>query len=148
MDRRDAIAGGALLVLAAAALVESARLPLGTVHNPGEGFYPALLSAALLVLAAVLLVRALLARTAHAETQHGHVGRVVALLLGLGVYSVLLEPVGYPICTFLLVLTLLTPRTRSEVLPALVLAAIASGASYVLFAVWLKVPLPPGLLGS
>lgn len=137
-----------MLAFSAALLLESLRLPFGTIHSPGEGFYPSSLSVILALLSALLLVRALLSRRPPAPAQHGHVRRVAALLAGLAVYALLLEPVGYPICTFGLVLALLPPRTGTEALASVVLAGLASGVSYVVFAVWLKVPLPPGLLGG
>ena len=59
---------------------------------------------------------------------------------------VALEPLGYPLSTFLLVLLMLRPASRRRLVPALGLALLAAGGSYALFAVWLKVPLPPGPL--
>jgi hypothetical protein len=56
----------------------------------------------------------------------------------------LLELLGYPLATFLLVLValrLMEPRGWAVTLG---IAAAAAIASFVVFAVWLKVPLPPG----
>ncbi|HEU5321649.1 MAG TPA: hypothetical protein VFX28_12645, partial [Methylomirabilota bacterium] len=60
MVRRDAVAAALLLLLGAAAAWESARLPFGTVRNPGEGFVPWWLGLALVTLSLVLLGTVLL----------------------------------------------------------------------------------------
>lgn len=150
MAWRDRIAAAALLLVAGAAIRESARLPFGAVRNPGPGFLPWWAGLTLAGLALVLLTQALLARRAPGaegppdEGTRGKWTRVAGLLGALALYVVGLEPLGYPICTFLLVLLMLGPTRRAAIMPALALAAIAAGGSYLLFAAWLRVPLPPG----
>lgn len=147
MRRRDGIAAAALLLVAGAAIRESARLPFGAVRNPGPGFLPWWAGLTLAGLALILLAQSLLARRAAVppeERERGKWTRVVGLLVALALYVVGLEPLGYPLCTFLLVLLMLGPTRRAAIVPALALAAIAAGGSYLLFAAWLGVPLPPG----
>jgi putative tricarboxylic transport membrane protein len=145
MTRRDAIAAAALLLFAAAAAVESLRLlPYGTVRNPGPAFFPWWTSLALVLLSAVLLVQA--ARGgAEPRADEGRWVRVAALLGALAVYALVLEPVGYPIATFLLVLFMLRVIDPAGWPLALTTAVLAAGGTYLVFAVWLAVPLPAGL---
>jgi len=146
--RRDGLAAAVMLGFAAVALRESAKLPFGTIHRPGEGFFPWWLAVTLAGLAALLLGRAVLGRPEPRAAGPGRrVGRVLALLVLLGGYAVALEPAGYLICTFVLVLCALAPTAGRRVLPAVALAAAAAAGSYLLFAVWLQVPLPPGPFG-
>jgi putative tricarboxylic transport membrane protein len=142
---RDTIAAAVLLVLAAVVIHQAGTLPFGTIRNPGEGFFPWWLGVALAGLALVLLGQTLRGRGT-AETANDRLGRVVALLAGLGLYSLVLDPLGYPISTFLLVLFALAPRGRREFLRLAVVAALTAGGSYLLFGVWLQVPLPAGPL--
>lgn len=146
MLRRDAVAATVMLLVAAAASVESARLlPYGAVRNPGPGFFPWWLGLTLGFLSLVLLVTALRGRPAEeGGTGGGRWGKVAGVLVALAAYALGLEPVGYPITTFLLVLFMLRVTERHRWPLALGLALLASGGSYLLFAVWLSVPLPAG----
>lgn len=146
MARRDAVAAAALLVFAAVAAVESARLlPLGVTRNPGPGFFPWWLSLALGLLALVLLGQWWLARPAPslAGERAGFL-KVVGVLAVLAVYSLVLDMIGYPIATFVVVLFMLRVTEPHRWPLALGMALLAAGGSYVVFAVWLDVPLPAG----
>jgi hypothetical protein len=146
MIRADAAAAGAVLVFAAAAVFEASRLPFGTLRSPGPGFLPVWAGAVLGLLAVALLARALTTRVA--GDGGGGAGRgllkVAGLLVALAVYVGLVEPLGYPACTVLLVLFMLRVVDRHRWPVALGVAALAGFGSYVVFAVWLGVPLPPG----
>ncbi len=135
------------------AVWQSARLPFGGMRSPGPGFFPWWASLLIVALALLLLVRTVMeqARTAEAGTptaresgwRQGWVK--VSLLIGaLALYVAGLEPLGYPLCTFLLVLFMLRVLEPQRWRVALSMAVGTAAASYVLFAIWLKVPLPPG----
>jgi len=145
MRRADAVAATTVLAVAAVALHQAGRLPFGTVRNPGPGFVPWWTGLALALLALAALAQALAAAPSRRPAgAGGRTPRVVGLLGALAAYVLLLEPLGYPACTFLLVgfmLRVVEPRPWGQ---ALGVAAVAAVGSYVLFAVWLKVPLPPG----
>ena len=146
MVRTDAVAAGAVLVLAAVALHEAGQLPFGTVRDPGPGFLPWWIGTTLGLLAVLLLGQALAARPpARAAGRGRRVLGVAGLVGALAAYVALLEPLGYPLSTFLLVLFLLRVVDPHRWTQALGVAAVAAVGSYVVFAVWLKVPLPPGL---
>jgi len=148
---RDGIAALALALLGGAAIHQAGKLPYGMVRNPGPGFVPWWTGLTLLGLSLLLGLQALDARRARGPGRAGAPARaewrrVAALLAALVLYVVALEPLGYPLSTFLLVLLVLRPASRRALVPALGLAVLAAGGSYALFAVWLKVPLPPGPL--
>ena len=146
MVRRGAIVAGALLAFGAAAAYESSRLPFGTVHNPGPGFFPWWTSLALGLLALIRLAQSLISSRAGLGEGPGRVAKVAALLMALAAYAYFLEPIGYALCTFLLLLFMLRVTDPQRWAVAFSMSAIASIGSYLLFAVWLGVPLPPGPL--
>jgi hypothetical protein len=100
----------------------------------------------LLVLALILLAQALTSGPIPVIEQRGRISKVAALLIVLGVYIFLLDPLGYPFCTFLLVLFMLRVTDPQRWAVALSLAAITAFGSYIVFAIWLSVPLPRGPL--
>ena len=146
MVRRDVVVAALALVFSVMALYESAKLPFGTVHKPGEGFFPFWISAVLFLLGLFLLFQALASRSSTGREGSGRVAKVAALLVVLAAYTFLLEPLGYPFCTFFLVLFMLRVTEPQRWTVALSMAAITAVGSYVVFAIWLSVPLPRGPL--
>jgi putative tricarboxylic transport membrane protein len=146
MFRRDAAVAAVTLAFAAVALYESSKLPFGTVRSPGQGFFPWWTGAVLALLALGLLVQTLVFPSKAARENSGRIAKVAALLVALAAYTFLLDLLGYPLCTFLLVLFMLRATDPRGWTVALGMAAIAALGSYVVFALWLKVPLPRGPL--
>jgi putative tricarboxylic transport membrane protein len=146
MARRDAIVAAVALTLGATTVYESSKLPFGTIHSPGPGFFPWWTSVLIVLLALALLIQALTSRSGTAGERHGRIAKVAALLIVLSGYTFLLDPLGYPLCTFLLVLFMLRAIDPQRWTVALGMAMITAVGSYVVFAVWLSVPLPRGPL--
>jgi putative tricarboxylic transport membrane protein len=146
MVRRDAAVTAVALAFGAAALYESSKLPFGTARSPGPGFFPWWTSVVLALLALVLLLQALKSRSSVAREGPGRIAKVAALLVVLAAYTFLLDPLGYPLCTFLLVLFMLRGTNPQRWAVALGMATITAVGSYIVFAVWLGVPLPRGPL--
>jgi putative tricarboxylic transport membrane protein len=146
MSKRDIGAAALTLIFGATAAYESAKLPFGTVHSPGQGFFPWWISAVIFLLALLLLFQALTSHSSVVRERSGRIVKVAALLVILAAYAFLLEPLGYPVSTFLLVLLMLRAIDRQRWAVALGMAAITSVGSYVVFAIWLSIPLPRGPL--
>lgn len=147
MPGRQVLAAIAGLAVAGVTVYESSKLTFGSVRSPGPGFLPWWAGLTLGVLALLLLVQALIVREREGPgDERGRVLKVVGLLVVLGAYVPLLEPLGYPLCTFLLVLFMLRVVDPYRWATALSVAAIAALGSYAVFALWLRVPLPPGPL--
>ena len=146
MRSRDALAAAVALLFGATALYESAKLPFGTVHSPGQGFFPWWTSAAVVLLALILLFQALTSRPSIAPEAAGRIAKVARLVIVLVAYTFLLDALGYLICTFVLVLFMLRAIEPQRWTVALGMAAMTAAGSYILFAIWLSVPLPRGPL--
>jgi hypothetical protein len=146
MSKRDIGVAALMLIFGAVAAYESAKLPFGTVHSPGQGFFPWWISSVIFLLALLLLFQALTSPSSVARERSGRIAKVAALLVILAAYTSLLEPLGYPLCTFLLVLFMLRATDPQRWTVALGMAALTAIGSYVVFAIWLGVPLPRGPL--
>ena len=147
MVRRELIVAAMALLFGATAAYESTKLPFGTIHSPGPGFFPWWTSILIVLLALVLLAQVLTSRSAAAAGEgFGRIAKVVALLIVLAAYTFLLDLVGYPLCTFFLVLFMLRVTDPQPWAIAVGVAGITAVGSYIVFAMWLSVPLPRGPL--
>jgi hypothetical protein len=83
---------------------------------------------------------------APAEPEERNVKKTIQLTALMIAYIFVLKPLGFPlaICAFLALAIRIFGYRRW--LPTLAMAAVIAGISYVAFMVWLKVPLPLGIL--
>jgi len=144
----DRVAGVALAVLALGVIEETWRLalPLGSLHSPGPGYAPVLLSLVLLAfgvaLAALGRGSARLASLGWPEWRHA------AAILGACAFAALaLERLGFRLtvavmCGFLVGVV----ERKGLVVTLLFMAAFALG-TFLLFDTLLRVPLPRGPRG-
>lgn len=142
----DRIAGSALGLLALIVMWESRKLPLGSWHNPGPGYFPVLLAAVLLILAGLVLAmggRAPgIARVGWGEA------RTAAVILGVSVFIALaFERLGYRLTMLAALLFLVWIVERKTPLVAAVFALALAFGSFYLFDTLLRVRLPRGLFG-
>jgi putative tricarboxylic transport membrane protein len=131
----------------------SLRLPIGTFRAAGSGLFPLLLGLLLMLLAGLYLARLWLRGDRMGPARDAGPGVPAArmqltLFLGAMLLATLLyNPLGYPLNSFLLMLALLRilgiRRWRSNLLISIATAV----ASYVLFVRWLDIPLPKGWIG-
>jgi putative tricarboxylic transport membrane protein len=142
---RDRVSGLFWLTLAIAVAGQSFTLKLGTLNQPGPGFFPFWGAVVLGTLSVILLVgapsRDVLPSTANIRV------RVLLIVVGalLG-YVLLLEILGFVTVTFLFLLLLFRLVRKGWATSGLAALAGAS-ASYALFQLWLKTQLPRGPFG-
>ena len=150
MRRADRIAGAALLALALAFSAGALRHHnYWGPHGPGPGFLPFWLGLVMALLAAALLLGALRAGDpGPAWLPAGDGRRRLAIVLGLSTALVaLLEVVGMVLGTVLFLIGLMRLLDRFAWPLTLSVALGVAAANFMVFAYWLKVPLPVGLLG-
>ena len=145
MLRRDHLAGGFVMGLAAAVLAVSGDLPFGTLASPGAGMLPKLVLALLLLFGAILI---LAARTspplADLDTSDlKHAANVLAVtLVAVAVYTRL----GFLLTMPLLLFALTYLAERQRLLPSLAFSLLLPIATYVVFEWTLKTPLEHGII--
>jgi putative tricarboxylic transport membrane protein len=157
-------AAAALTIFGVVAVQQAWRLPFGTVTQPSAGFFPLCLAVALTVVAAAVWLRALrgdpdvVAAAMRSIDMGGPAGppkppgrgglaRAATTLATLLAYAFVLEPAGFALATFVLIVVLLRAVEPQPWPVALGGAAVAVLASHVLFRVWLGVRLPVGPWG-
>jgi putative tricarboxylic transport membrane protein len=126
--------------------VESYRLGLGKWDDPGPGYFP--FGAALLFgcMAFGVFVRSLSIGPV-LKTDAGQRHRwqnVILVLIAMVLYTLLLNSIGFVLCTFLIVVFFVKVVALRRWTSSIMMALCMSIASYLLFSFFLKAPLPRG----
>ena len=146
MKRYDRIIGLIWFVMGGGMAIEGLHLGLGKSNLPGIGFVPFLVGSSLGVCGLALMVLVTLkGKTADKKIWEGQNWRNIVLpILALVLYAFLMEHLGFVITTFLFLLFLLKLTDPKRWLNPMLAAALISLCCYILFSVWLEVPLPKG----
>jgi len=150
MGWADRLSGALLLVFAALMGYFAWKLPLGTFHRPGPGFFPLFLAFVLGPLALLLLLSSLMAVPVQKEKKvhppKGDRRKIFYILGSLLVYAFCFDRFGFLISTFLFFVLLkpLVQKSWGYVLSGSLLVTVLS---YLIFDTLLQSQLPRGILG-
>jgi hypothetical protein len=142
----DRISGLVLCVAGAFFLRASAHLPFGTLSAPDAGFFPRTLATALLLAGVIIFARAIGAAPEMLDFTKRSWGVVVAIA-ALLLYGVLLERLGFLICTVGILFVLMKVYGGLSWKLSLLIAVPSVVATYLGF-LELGVPLPAGVLAG
>jgi putative tricarboxylic transport membrane protein len=144
----DLWSGLFLMAVAGFVIREALELEVGTPTNPGSGFmiFGAAVALGLLALRQFVASFRPNVRAAGSVAERIRWGRIVGVILAIVIYIVALRPVGYLLCTFLLLSFLFQVLERGHWAWRTIGAATTSFATYVLFAKMLQLNLPRGLI--
>jgi putative tricarboxylic transport membrane protein len=138
------------LLVSIAVFVESLRLGIGQVHDPGRGFITFGASGILGILSLGLFIQASL-RKEEEEREPLFAGklwkRVLFVLICLSVYSRVMPELGYLVSTFLLMVLLFWVLERKRILVIVFSSFFATLVTYLVFSKWLNCQFPDGLFG-
>jgi putative tricarboxylic transport membrane protein len=150
---------GLILVVGLVYGIMALNMPRGRLSYPGPGLFPMIVGVFLVATALGCLVQEILARkrapvpsasplpdqdsAAPRSRDVKKTFQLMALMIG---YTLALKLLGFliSICVFLVVAIRIFGYRRW--VPALAMAAVIAAISYVTFVLWLKVPLPLGVL--
>ena len=121
---------------------------IGTMRVPKEGFLPLLLGIGMVCLSGFLFIQSLAGKGDARNVQLKLPWlRFAGMIAASFAYALLLNTLGYCICTFLFLLAVLKlAKLEGWKLP-LIIALVCAAAFYLLFKVALGVMLPAGILG-
>ncbi len=141
--KRNPERSGAVLCFFFAVVVgmEAYRLNPGRLGSPGPGLTPLLYALVLAGLSAILFFRSSPKGETFAIILKWR--PVISILAVLLIYGLLIEWLGYPLCTFIVML-LLFRMGKVNWLGSLLSAGMATLFINLLFVRWLAVPLPTG----
>ena len=134
-----------LLVFVAGFLWEAGRYPFGTPNAPGPGFLPLTIGTAFAIAALFMLIFPGSLPERVLPPERAGTVRIVTTILLLGLAIALLDRLGFLVVATLMMLGLLLVLDRRPIRDV-ILAPCAAVLVYVIFKVWLRVPLPAGML--
>jgi putative tricarboxylic transport membrane protein len=129
--------------------VESYRLGLSMAHRPGPGFFPFIATVGIGLIAAWRLIANVRNGVPDDSGDAGmrdELALVACVIAGIIAYAVLLDTLGFLVCTFLLVAFYLKVIAARRWLVSLCFAAAVALTAHFFFDVLLKAELPSGLL--
>lgn len=134
-----------LIALGAAVLLLNTAHSMGTIRNPGPGFWP-------MVCAVLLIVFGVLVFTSddiheYEAWDNGSI-RVLAAVASLAVFVILFTRVGFIISAALLIFFWLRLLNRESLKSSILYSLIAPFVFYVLFVTILGVPFPFDVIGQ
>lgn len=154
MDIRTGDRGSSAFFLALALIVcwASYRLSIGTLEQPGSGFFPFLGGGALAVLSAVNLIKALRKDrgpepAAKSAAQPINWKNILLALAILAAFPFLLEILGFAPTTFVFFVLLLRLIEPQKWIVTLGFSLAAAVSFHLLFQVWIKMKFPIGVFG-
>jgi small-conductance mechanosensitive channel len=153
MKRGEMIEGVIIFLCGGITVIFSLQMPIGSFRMAGSGLFPLCLGIALMLLALLYLVNLLLRKDAKRQSPKaeaaspGAAGQMLLFLGASALATLCLNFLGYPLTSFLLMLSLLVILGVRQ--PALLvsLPLLTAAGSYLLFVQFLKIPLPKGLIG-
>ena len=146
---KETLAAGFWLLFSLCMSIASFRLGTGTGNRPGPGFFPFYAAVAIGIISLFRLRRTrreATTPTVGAPDGTGEWRKVLSVVASMLAYAVLLEPLGFVICTFLLMAFFLKFVAAQRWLTALSFAFAVALVAHVLFNVLLDADLPKGLL--
>ncbi len=130
--------------------VEAYRLNLGTVHEPGPGFFPFGAGFIMLILSLAALLQSRAKKQKVEETSRQETFRwwnILIILAAITAYALSLEKIGFLINSFLfmcLLLKVVEPQTWKT---AIIGGLITAVAANLIFNVIFQAQIPSGVLG-
>jgi putative tricarboxylic transport membrane protein len=121
------------------------QLPFWEGFAPQSGFLPFFYGILLIGLALAVLVGRVLEQDGLSDGQP--IGKPLVILVALTAAVIGVEPAGFGIAVFLLLLFLYAAVERLSFLRSLIVAAGTTAVLILIFRTWLNVPLPAGPLG-
>jgi len=151
MKKADLVTGVILLILSGYVIDASLRMPPAVSFGVGMGFFPFWLGLLLAVLAVILIVSAW-RRPRDPDDRSPFPAKnalisVTLVLAGLGIYIFLLWWLGFIVDTFLLVAFFMKGVEREQWRMTLMVAALTTGALYIVFETLLRIGIPKNMFG-
>jgi putative tricarboxylic transport membrane protein len=149
MKKTDFLMGVVWLIVGIAIAWKSCHLGIGSFKHPGLGMTPLIIGLFLMLFSVCIIATSHDVKGAFREMRsigsEIHIRTICLILLYLIGYGFFLEKTGYLITTFVFFLFLFRTVGSMKLKRSAVISFLSVLASYALFVILLKVPLPSGI---
>ena len=151
MGKSDRISGSFWFLFCLFIIIESYRLGLGTMYQPGPGFLFFWTGIVVAIMSLIVVLKSFGAQPAE-EVKEAPTGKraaikVILVLVSLFAYAALMEYLGFFIVTLLLFMFLLAVIEKKKWWFAILVSVAVTGFAYLVFETALQSQLPKGILG-
>jgi putative tricarboxylic transport membrane protein len=150
MNNLDRISGLFWFLISMSICLAAVKMGVGTLRSPGPGFIFFTAAAFLGFLSLILAISSAYKGKNKKEAIESWKGiqwqRGLAFIISLSIYSIFLTQLGYLISTFVLIGFLLRITKKPPIYIQWGAAFIITLLSYLIFAKWLEVQLPKGII--
>jgi len=129
-------------------MIESLRLSLGDIHNPGPGFVPFFLGLSLAILSSLSFLAPDIQIQGDAFWNNWQRGKnILFIFTGLVIYLWLFDILGFYFGTFLLIIFLMNLAGEKGYKRCILVSVLTMVTIYIVFSKLLIIPFPRGILG-
>ena len=149
MRRHDLISSAILFFIGLFICLYALQFGLGRLGTPGPGLMPFLTGLVICGFSSITFVRAFLNKSSKIEEIWANVKpqKLISTILIMVIYALVLERIGFIICTFFLILILVHYAGSRTWFVSILCGGLSSILSYLLFETWLKAQIPRGIFG-
>jgi uncharacterized membrane protein len=149
MGKADRISGFFWLCFSILMIIQSYRLGLGRINQPGPGFLFFWVNIILGVMSLVVLFKAWAGKKKEgpqpAFFEGQRISKILLVLVALFIYVLLMETIGFLPLTFLLFVYLLGIIEKKKWFFTVFVSLVVTVISYLIFQIWLQCMLPYGV---
>jgi putative tricarboxylic transport membrane protein len=151
MGKADRISGIPWLFFSVFIMIESYRMGLGNLHQPGPGFLYFWAAIVLAIMSSVVLIRGWKSKRA-GEAKIALFGgdsilKVILVLISVFLYAFFMEVLGFIPVTLLFFIFLLGFVEKKGLFFTAFVSVLVTVIAYLIFERWLQSQLPRGILG-
>lgn len=153
MKKYDLMSSLTWMVVGLLFCIGSIKLEVGSLNQPGPGFFPFVMSVSLMIFCSINFVYSFLRKYKKSDLvirlwpRSDGIKRISYTILFLGGYAVGLEYAGFVVTTFLFMFIILRFVEPQKWATVFLTASLTTAASYLTFQLWLRSNLPVGFLG-
>jgi hypothetical protein len=153
LKRDEIIVGAVIFLFGGITVLFSLRMPIGTFRAAGTGMFPLFLGILLMILSGAFILKIFFQgkeeqaeKEASIESSESPI-QLILFLGAMALATLFFNKFGYPLISFLLMLSLLRILGIKRWGLNILLSCGTALVCYFLFVQWLKIPLPKGWIG-